>query len=177
MEMLVKDSAVDTRSEVCTLEEALSYKNDDIVSRFMESYDVPLAEAEELFEDTKKWLWLVAISKHIEGAPHMEITTAMLIVDKMWHTFILFTRDYCNYCEKYLGRYIHHLPTTKRMREETNEIYRKDPEQFNRNQQDRYRNMYSFIYDHLGEETLVKWYSHYRDQYTPDYIKSIWLRD
>lgn len=31
-------------------------------------------------------------------------------VDEAWHTFILFTREYRNYCHKALGRFLHHTP-------------------------------------------------------------------
>jgi hypothetical protein len=33
------------------------------------------------------------------------------LVDTGWHTFILYTRDYAEFCEKVAGRFIHHNPT------------------------------------------------------------------
>ncbi|MFC3153460.1 glycine-rich domain-containing protein [Litoribrevibacter euphylliae] len=33
------------------------------------------------------------------------------VVDVAWHEFILFTRDYQQYCKKALGRFLHHTPT------------------------------------------------------------------
>lgn len=33
------------------------------------------------------------------------------VVDVTWHEFILFTRDYQQYCKKGLGRFLHHTPT------------------------------------------------------------------
>jgi hypothetical protein len=32
-------------------------------------------------------------------------------VDAVWHTFILFTRDYHAFCEEVFGHYLHHQPT------------------------------------------------------------------
>ncbi len=32
------------------------------------------------------------------------------VVDDAWHEFILFTRAYQQYCNKALGRYLHHTP-------------------------------------------------------------------
>ncbi|HEU0187575.1 MAG TPA: hypothetical protein VFR06_06760 [Gallionellaceae bacterium] len=32
------------------------------------------------------------------------------VVDDLWHEFILFTRLYQNFCERALGRYLHHTP-------------------------------------------------------------------
>jgi hypothetical protein len=37
-------------------------------------------------------------------------------VDKAWHEFILFTRDYEAFCQKRYGRFIHHTPFTARDR-------------------------------------------------------------
>jgi hypothetical protein len=32
------------------------------------------------------------------------------VVDDLWHEFILFTRDYRNFCRNAFGRYLHHTP-------------------------------------------------------------------
>ena len=32
------------------------------------------------------------------------------VIDVAWHEFILFTKDYANFCKKALGRFIHHTP-------------------------------------------------------------------
>jgi len=32
-------------------------------------------------------------------------------VDEFWHSFILFTRQYQNWCTKHFGAFIHHNPT------------------------------------------------------------------
>ena len=34
-------------------------------------------------------------------------------VDPFWHFHILFTRDYCNFCQKVFGSYVHHDPLMK----------------------------------------------------------------
>ncbi|HEY9405378.1 MAG TPA: hypothetical protein VIQ24_22195 [Pyrinomonadaceae bacterium] len=31
-------------------------------------------------------------------------------IDRMWHTFLLFTKDYKTFCEVYLGMFINHEP-------------------------------------------------------------------
>lgn len=36
--------------------------------------------------------------------------TPSAAVDVAWHNFILFTRDYMDYCTTHLGRYVHHVP-------------------------------------------------------------------
>ena len=32
------------------------------------------------------------------------------VTDDLWHEFILFTREYDTFCQRYFGRYIHHTP-------------------------------------------------------------------
>lgn len=36
-------------------------------------------------------------------------------VDEIWHTHILFTRDYMKFCRKGIGDYVHHVPNTTDM--------------------------------------------------------------
>jgi hypothetical protein len=35
-------------------------------------------------------------------------------VDEVWHAFILFTRDYADFCQQAFGSFIHHVPRTSR---------------------------------------------------------------
>ena len=34
-------------------------------------------------------------------------------VDNLWHTFILFTKEYAQFCNKFAGKFIHHVPVTE----------------------------------------------------------------
>jgi len=33
-------------------------------------------------------------------------------VDNVWHEFVLFTRQYANFCNNHLGKFLHHSPNT-----------------------------------------------------------------
>ena len=33
-------------------------------------------------------------------------------VDEVWHQFILFTPHYAKFCDDYLGKFLHHIPST-----------------------------------------------------------------
>lgn len=35
-------------------------------------------------------------------------------IDEAWHHFILFTQDYDEFCKKHFGKFIHHVPNTRR---------------------------------------------------------------
>jgi len=159
------------------LEEVLDYENDAIVYKFQESYDLPFEEAKDLFQETLKWLWLCATSEKEEAEglnpPHLFVDTPLYFLDEMWHCFILFTKPYIAFCEKYLGLYIHHAPTTKWEKDRIKKEIEEDQEGALKKREEELEVQYNYIYDKLGEETLVKWYSDYTDKYTLDYLNSI----
>ena len=89
-----------------TLAELLQYKNDNVISRFTDLFEVSDTEAEDIFTETKKFLY-------ISRQPGVFIPDELLIIDEMWHNFILFTATYQDFCVRYFGGYLHHLPASK----------------------------------------------------------------
>lgn len=143
----------------------------DIIEAFMERYDVKEAEAREIFEETKKWLWLA--SKREEHGEAIFIDRPLLIIDEMWHNFILHTRQYYDFCLNNFKRLIHHRPTPVREKRSYNEALLENPTKVISEQENRLKKQYSLVYDNLGPETLVKWYDSIAQKYTPEYIESI----
>ena len=158
------------------LEQALAYQNDDIIYKFMENWSLPEEDVRELFHETKKWIWLSGLSiasrdKGGEG-PVLMITQSMIMLDEMWHTFILFTKEYQLFCKGFLGFYLNHSPTTRSQKEKEMAELQADPEGYQKNFEEKLSVQYSYIYDHLGEETLVKWYSDWTDKYTLEFLNA-----
>ena len=85
---------------------ALSYENADIIEKLCSEYDFEKELAKEYFIEVKKFLYLCANTTD-RLAPSAEI-------DKIWHTFILFTKDYRQYCIHFLGKLIDHVPEVKK---------------------------------------------------------------
>ena len=83
---------------------ALGFENDAMLARYVRDQGVTDSHAKLLFLEIKKFLILSAMLDQ-ELSPSEE-------QDKMWHHFIIHTMDYASFCEKYLGRFIHHLPCT-----------------------------------------------------------------
>ena len=110
------------------LEEVLQYKNEAVVLRFMETWDLPRRDADDLFEQMNKWLWICAVSGTDPAAPRLAISPSTKLIDEMWHTFILFTQDYVSYCERYFGRYLHHAPTPQSEYHTAIDSYERDPD-------------------------------------------------
>ena len=159
-------SAAAPAPRLCSLEQALAYRNDQILYKFQERWDVSFEEAAELFEETKKWLWLQVAAWQRPGSPLMAMTVPLAMLDEMLHTFILFTREYIRYCEDHYGVYLHHHPTTKAEKNARREEFRRDRERVLAEETEFLRSMYTFTYEMLGEETVVKWYSEYAEKYS-----------
>lgn len=158
-----------------TLHEVLQYRNHAVVHRFIETWDLPFGQAEELFIDMMKWLWLSAcLERRSSAPPRLAVTQATKLIDEMWHTFILFTQDYHEFCDRYFGAYIHHRPTPREEYEAQISEYERDPEAYRARQQAAFLAQLELVDALLGEETLMKWYSDYLARYTDEFMMSIW---
>lgn len=147
------------------LDEAVEYRNRHVIDRFLEQHPLPRDEAEDLFVETLRWLWLCAHAEVDPRAPDVFIDDSMALLDEMWHTFLLFTREYTSYCDEFLGGYVHHAPTTSEEKARVEAERDRDPDAFRRERETRLRALYEYVYDELGEETLLKWYSIYPERY------------
>lgn len=73
-----------------------------LIRRFVEEYKVTDSEAAECFEETKKFLILCSLRSGSALSPSKWI-------DRMWHRFLLHTREYAAFCQQ-LGGFVHHQP-------------------------------------------------------------------
>lgn len=145
------------------LEAILTYNNEDIISRFTDMYKVDDATAIEIFTETKKFLYLCQL-------PKIFIPDELLIVDEMWHNFILFTKEYQIFCQQHFGRYFHHLPASKKEKEEQRIKNETDPEGAKTEFQEKLSYVIGCTYDHLGPETVIKWFKQYPEDYSKERI-------
>src|SRR5262245_16969410 len=89
-----------SRGAVRSLHEVRSYKNPRIVRGFLRNYRMPKREANRLFREVLKFLWLCAT---VPAQQKVEIFGFQKLFDEMWHAFVLHTRDYAIFCDEYLG--------------------------------------------------------------------------
>lgn len=141
-----------------TLEHVLEYKNHPILKLYKQNYPNHTLSAEIAFREVLKYLWLT--QKHADDLKKATefhelpeqcvMLMSMREVDDMWHEFILFTEDYTDFCLKYFGKYLHHLPNifdnAPMPREEEKLLVQK---------------LLPYIYDNLGEETMRIWFANY----------------
>lgn len=150
-----------------TLDEVLQYTNRDVVYRFKKTYGISWEESEDIFEQVKKWLWLANHRRMAGIDKGLSIDIPIVVIDEMWHNFVLFTTEYTEFCKTYFGHYIHHAPAT----EAEDSEYKGHLESLSRAERiqakkDRMRGQYEYIYDHLGKDTFAKWYLEYPKNYS-----------
>jgi hypothetical protein len=69
---------------------------------------IPQNEIDEAVKEFKKFLILILLH------PNKLMAMTSKSVDVVWHTFILFTKQYVEFCSKTFGYYIHHEPATSK---------------------------------------------------------------
>jgi hypothetical protein len=138
-----------TMNEPVSLDEVLRYRHPGVVRRYTQEHHARPEEAAELFREMLKWLYLChrGATDGPEGltlAVHPEIAK----IDWMWHTFLLFTLDYADFCARHFGSFLHHVPNADGEESPPDEsAFRAALE-----------SQYAFVYDVPGEETLTAWY-------------------
>jgi hypothetical protein len=143
-------------AELKPLSDVLAYRNPDIIDAFLEDYPVARTDAEEIFAETLKWLWLCARRRRgfetgATSLARLPLLDDLYAVDRMWHVFLLFSEDYVAFCERFFGFYVHHYPITRADRATMTPELRRT----------QLREAYSMIYDELGPETLRRWCEDY----------------
>ena len=89
------------------LDRILAYRNSAVITQYcLEHTEKSAEQALQIFQDLLAWLWLSENRTRRQLQTHMIVPLAEL--DKMWHVFILHTRDYSAFCEEYFKRYLHH---------------------------------------------------------------------
>jgi hypothetical protein len=140
------------------LDTLLNYKHTKVIQSYIRNYSVDESKASELFKDMLRYLWLSR--KHAfdqEQQPKNKdlqfqfvMHEEMRDIDNMWHNFILYTRDYTSFCVQTFGEYLHHVPDIAETIIQTNEEFALELHKY-----------LSYVYDHLGEETIKRWFSSY----------------
>ncbi len=131
-----------------------AYKHPDVILRFKQRYPQHADIAEQLFEDLMCYLWLCSeYDKDKAASPNQSelnftpvMHEEMRLIDDMWHEFILMTRDYTDFCQKYFGKFLHHQVNMKRVMPEEKTLLAQT------------ENFFHYIYDRLGEDVLRRWF-------------------
>lgn len=85
-----------------SLDEILSFQHPELMERLKDKLHLSHEKALELFEDTKRFLYL--------GATHSSPLAPPPTIDDCWHEFMMYSRDYAEFCELHFGHFLHHQP-------------------------------------------------------------------
>jgi hypothetical protein len=137
------------------LGDILNFTNERIFTRYQKDYPKNRMPAAEAMYNLLKYMWLCQ-KHHLDryarkGDTSLQFSCVMHAemseFDDMWHTFLLFTREYHEFCQHYFGDFFHHHPLT----DEEKDITREEQER-------ELTHYLSYVYDNLGEETVRVWF-------------------
>ncbi|MEM5548941.1 hypothetical protein [Pseudoalteromonas fuliginea] len=150
------------------------YKNQNVIVRFSELYGVDLSESEQIFEDMKLWLVLAKVAKIENSNKPFVIDNALLVIDEMWHNFILFTKDYSAFCDNYFGHYLHHNPTSVEENNRQKEVFSNmSIEERQSYMMEKLRWQYEFTMVKLGKDIFIRWYQYYPNKFTKESLAKL----
>lgn len=88
--------------------QVMNYPMPHIIARYCKDYNVSLDDAKIHEIELKRFLILAR--KYDDG-----IDMFSPEVDNLWHTFLLFTKEYQQFCDDMFGKFIHHDPVIEQV--------------------------------------------------------------
>ena len=139
-----------------SLEQVLSYKHPAVVRRFQREHPAKAGQAEQLFSDLMMFFWAskahAAEKQRDPGDAALDFVfimdEEMRDIDQMWHVFLLYTKDYMDFCEGNFDEYLHHLPDIV-------PTFEKGSFEFEAN----LVKFLDYVYDRLGEDVVRRWFA------------------
>ena len=89
------------------IEKVMAYQMPDIIERCKKDFDYTDEDMQILEKEFKRFLILCILRPDSDPGVGMYSKD----VDNLWHTFILFTKEYAAFCMRYNNSFIHHVPT------------------------------------------------------------------
>lgn len=137
-----------------SLNTILQYKNQAVIERYERDFPNNTLSGEAAFTELMKYFWLsnqhkIAYNLDPENKElqfSCYLFSEMKDIDDMWHSFLLFTRDYMAFCDDHFGEFQHHTPIESEQIASNEEV------------EAHLTRYLSYIYDTLGEETLMLWF-------------------
>ncbi len=162
-----------------SLLEVLAYENPQVIISFQNIIDVSKEEAQDIFNQLKRMLWLMnemGFDRLREKGNMFAIDKSLVILDEMWHSFILCTAEYEKFCKDMFGVFLHHYPTIETEQDKAKrlgEYAGLSNQQVLAKLMDKKRWQYNYVFNKLGQETFNKWYVEYHKKYTPLYLAEL----
>ena len=123
----------------------LNYSNKSVVQRYCKDHNKSMEYGHELFIQFLKFMYVADVlsKKLIPCYMAREIRE----IDNIWHSFLLFTQDYEDFCLKFFNRFLHHRPVSEEQPHPSKEVRKELLHHF-----------VTTVYEAFGKETLVDWF-------------------
>ena len=153
-----------------TLLAVLNWEATIIPRAFATTFAISEAEALDIFSDLKCLMWLLN-EMNFDGTRAQGkvfyIDDSLLILDEMWHTFILHTKQYFHFCHTLFGEYIHHDPTDSfDAKERKAELSQMPHAEMIEHVISEKRWQYQYVFAKLGKARFEKWYGDFHRKYS-----------
>jgi hypothetical protein len=114
----------------------MNYQMPDVIKRCQKDYGYTDDDMNILEQELKRYLAMSALRQKSDRGTGMYSKD----VDKLWHSFILFTKEYAAFCNEYVGHFIHHAPEIDTMQSrERKAAMRRDFQAFIKNYEDTFK--------------------------------------
>lgn len=94
-----------TPEQAVAVKKIFDYSFEEIRERILKEEAIAPDRVDEAILEFRKYFMLIALGNTGLGMTSKE-------VDEVWHTFILFTISYMDFCNDVFGTYLHHQPNT-----------------------------------------------------------------
>jgi hypothetical protein len=146
------------------VDKVVQFRHAETISRFCDTFYIAKPEAAKIFADLMRWMWMMGTQPRAAKIPPVPV------IDEMWHTFLVFTKDYTAFSQKYFGQFVHHVPipsTTKR-RDQKRAAH--DPAAAKEKVRNQLLRRISTVWDILGEGVALRWYVTYAQRYDETFL-------
>lgn len=151
----MKKKRAKSDTKVPSLEKLLEYRNQNVIDRFKKELGVSEKFATMVFQDMLRYLWLSA--KWRKQQRDFGLHELFIVIDEIWHMFILFSFDYERFSKKYFGRFVYHQPEV-----ESGEKSAMDAKQFEKD----LRAHMEAVYEEFGSKVFQRWFDDYPSKYS-----------
>lgn len=106
--IVTQNNTKQTQTDEEIISAIMNYPIPHMIDRCKKDFNYSDEDMVILERELKRYLALCAVKNNAD----LSIGMYSRDVDNLWHSFILFTKDYANFCDKTAGYFLHHLPRT-----------------------------------------------------------------
>jgi len=150
--LVANTNQIDVKPQSETISQVMAYQMPNVIKRCQKDFGYSDADMIILEKELKRYLSLCIILDNDYVGMYSKD------VDNLWHSFILFTREYAEFSKNHAGRFLHHAP-------EINDI--KTPEEMAKSR-DGFRDFIKNYKQVFGEEAHNIWFLDIYDNMQPD---------